>query len=76
VWQISEGDTKFLRVMTLVPLKDLGSTVHIGHYLLEILFVTPLFTGSTDVIHRDKIMHVSGISATRSSWDNQCTLHQ
>jgi hypothetical protein len=76
MWQISEGDTKFLHVMTLVPPKDLGSTVHIGHYSLEILFITPLFTGSTNVIHRDKIMHVSRISATRSSWDNQCTLPQ
>ena len=31
MWKISEGDTKFLYAMRLVPPKDLGSIVHPGH---------------------------------------------
>ena len=30
MWEISEGDTKFLYTMKLVPPKDLGSIVHLG----------------------------------------------
>jgi hypothetical protein len=30
MWETSEGDTKFLYVMKLVPPKDLGSTIHRG----------------------------------------------
>ena len=34
MWEISEGDTKFLYAMKLVPPKDLGNIVHrdIIHY--------------------------------------------
>ena len=28
MWETSEGDTKFLYAMKLVPPKDLGSTIH------------------------------------------------
>ena len=30
MWEISEGDTKFLYTMKSMPPKDLGSIVHLG----------------------------------------------
>ena len=48
MWEYSEGDTKFLYAMKLVPSKDLGSTVHLStiyqnyysyqHYSLKVTY--------------------------------------
>jgi hypothetical protein len=35
VWEISEGDTKFLYAMKLVPPKDLESVVYMNNVNLE-----------------------------------------
>ena len=43
MWEISEGDTKFLYTMRIVPPKDLGSILA--------LFIASLFTESTGTWH-------------------------
>ena len=56
MWEISEGDTKFLCTMKLVSLKDLG-TMFIPTLFIENIIIIALYTKRTNTIHHHGIIH-------------------
>jgi hypothetical protein len=51
MWEISEGDTKFLYAIKLATPKDLGSIIHPDSTTLKILLIATLFIESIGTWH-------------------------